>query len=55
MIHEFLYISPAVVLDKILSTSRKKFSIGAFHLKYSQSIEFDANGALKKSNLIRFF
>ena len=45
-------ISPTVALDKTPSTSRKKFSIGASHLEHPQSIEFDADRALEKPDLI---
>ena len=49
---ELLYIPSGVALDKTLSTSGKKWSIG--RPTSSISIEFDADKS-EKPNLIRFF
>lgn len=46
-------ILPGVVLDKISSINKKKFSIG--RLTLSISIKFDADKALEESIFIRFF
>ena len=48
-----MYIS-GVVLDKTLSTSRWKFTIGGLTSSIS-IIKFDTDTALKKSDLIQFF